>query len=138
MLYISIFSAIVAVVAALISYHSLSEQRRITAWTKNFDRLYSSELMMQNYPKLLNLHGINEKLLRKCGAAPEEVVYLLLNFRAGQEWGHLKEKAPLSGYRRQMLENKKVRKIWKNILYKKLIFTGKFAKVVDHYVSLKD
>ena len=51
------------------------------AWVKNFDRLLDAERLLQEDPKLLEFHGIDKKLLKKCKASQKEVVYLLLNFR---------------------------------------------------------
>ncbi|MCI5125193.1 MAG: hypothetical protein D3925_12150 [Candidatus Electrothrix sp. AR5] len=137
---VPLLSAVVSVVAAFIAYRSLTEQRRVTYWSVNYSRLLDAEKMMWNYPELLKLHGVTDELLKECDATPQEVIYLLISLRAGQESWRLDPKieGKLSPYRQQMLNNPKVALVWEKILYKKLIFRTKFAHDVNKYYLDKE
>jgi hypothetical protein len=132
---IPLLSATVAVVAAFIAYRSLAEQRRVTYWTVNFSRLLDAEKMMWDNPELLSLHGVTVELLLECDATHQEVIYLLVSLRAGQESWEIDPKIEkgLSPYRKNILDNPKVALIWKKILYRKLIFRTKFAHDINTY-----
>ena len=135
--YINIFSAVVAIVAAVVAYRALTEERRITKWTTSYSRLREAEQMLAVNPSLLELHGVTVELLKENDVTAEEVVYLLLSFRAGQEAERIDKSGEigLSPYRQQMLRVPKVARIWNNILHDRLLFRTEFVDVIDAFVE---
>ena len=129
-------SAFAAAVAVLVSLITWKESKRLAAWTMNFTHLVDAERMLSVKPELLEFHGITKDMMNQCNATPEEIVYLLSSFRAGQEWTKLtgRDAHKLSAYRKNMLDNEKVVNIWQNILYEKIIHSGPFVRAVNQYL----
>ena len=134
---IGIISAIIAVIAAGISYRYVREQKRVTKINLNITQISEAESLIFKNPKLLELHNVSNDLLKQCDANHEEVCYLLLNFNAAQgEYLVENEKnISLSNYRKNLLNNEKVRKIWKRILRRKMYQKSRFTKAVDEYIN---
>ncbi|UCC79454.1 MAG: hypothetical protein JSW64_14495 [Candidatus Zixiibacteriota bacterium] len=137
--WVAIISALIAFFSALASIKFYLANKKITWITNNYNHLIDAEKNLKDYPALLRFHGIENDLLSKYNTTAEEVVYLLLSFRAGQLHSRIKgvKNYGLSKYRVQMLDVPKVREIWKNILYGRLILSSKFARAVNNYINEK-
>lgn len=130
-------SLLIAVAALVVSLHAVAEQRRVTKWTTNYGRLMDAEMSFKDHPRLLALHGVTDEMLVRCGASPEEVAYLLISFRAGQESWRLDPKGEniLSPYRRHMLLQPKVVAIWQQIIHNRLLFRTGFVEMINRFIS---
>ncbi|KAA3618044.1 MAG: hypothetical protein DWQ05_08335 [Calditrichaeota bacterium] len=136
---IGVISLIIAISAATFSYFSFNENKRIKRFTQNFSRLINVEEMLSKNPSFLEFHGVSKKLLDENNVTAEEVAYILLSVRAGQEDSRIKNKRKyrLSPYRKKLFSNEKTQLIWKNILKERLIFRSSFVKAVDEYIANK-
>ena len=134
---IGVISAIIAVIAAGISYRNLREQKRVAKTILNITQISEAESLIFKNPKLLELHNISNDLLKECDANHEEMCYLLLSFNAAQGEYVIEDKKniSLSNYRKNLLKNEKVRKIWKRILSEKMYQESIFTKAVDEYIN---
>ena len=76
-------------------------------------------------------------MLKKYNISPNEVVYLLLNFDAGQGFYKLdkSKKIKLSKYRKNILDNEETRRIWKYILKDRMFTYSPFTEAVDKYIQ---
>jgi len=114
------------------------ENKRILRYEKNYLFVAQTEMLMIQNPELLELHNIDEKLLEKHNISPKEVVYLAQSFSAGQLFyliPGVNKNIELTQYRKNMLQNEKVRIIWKKILMDKMLDEGVFIKAVNDYIN---
>ena len=86
--WISLSSAVVAIIAALTAYLSLIEQRRISAISANFAMLNETESKLADSSSLLQLHGVTQEMMKECDASAEEVIYLLNSSCCGKSICH--------------------------------------------------
>jgi hypothetical protein len=97
------------------------------------------EGMLEKRHQLLTLHGITPELLEAHGTDPAEVIYVLMSFRATQESHRLepKESVVLSEYRKHMLNNQKVARIWRCVLRGRLLFPDQsgFVSAIDRNIE---
>lgn len=134
----AIVSAIVAVVAAYLTYHNLIENKRILRYEKNYLFVAQTETLMVQNPELLELHNIDKKFLDRYNISSKEVIYLAQSFSAGQLFyliPNMNKNIELTQYRKNMLQNEKVRIIWKKILMDKMLDEGPFVNAVDDYIE---
>ena len=80
----AIVSAIVAVVAAYLTYHNLIENKRILRYEKNYLFVAQTETLMVQNPELLELHNIDKKFLDRYNSSSIVVICLAQSFSAGQ------------------------------------------------------
>ena len=137
--YVAIAVAVIAALAAVVAYKALREQRWTSMVTSNYASFSESYRMLWEKPDLLALHNIDQHLLTECDATREEIIYLLADFSAGNQWSRL-EKAKsevLTKYRKNMLDNPKVALIWTSVLYRRLMIKTPFTDAVNEYIEAK-
>lgn len=133
----SVASAVIAVIAALISWINLQEYRRVEMHQINFDLLTKAEECLLVNPKLLELHSISEDDLQDCGVNTIEFVYILANMRAAQALYVIRNKSrvDVSPYRKNLLKHPKVQKTWTNLLQHRFITNAPFIQAVNKHIA---
>jgi hypothetical protein len=112
-------------------------QRHAEKWLANHDFLNRATAMIPAHPDLLKLHQIDPDQLATEGISCEEFIYLYLNFDAASALYRISgdPSVQLTEYRKNILQNAKVRMIWKRYLRPKLFNPTPFALAVDAYID---
>jgi hypothetical protein len=139
-LFFSAFAVVVSIVSLVISYISIREQRNASKSTAAYAYLATAETLLEHHPELFQLHNIDEKLLDECNVSHVELLYLMQSFvssdlyhRVGQD-----KDVTLSDYRKNLLSNQKVQKVWKIIIRDRLISPSRFSNEVDKYIERQE
>ncbi len=137
---ISIASASIAIIAAIISIWSLYEQRRVSKLNANIAFLNVGHNQLLNNPSLLELHNIGSSDLEECMLTADEFVYILNSFYAGQGYYFIEKtkNIHLSEYRRNLLRNAKVKMAWIKLIRNKMFAESSYSKAIDHFYDLKN
>lgn len=135
---ISIFSTLIAVFAVWISKRTLNEQKRIAKITSNYALLSKASSLILEHPNLLELHNISQDDLRQIGITEKEVVYIMQSMIAGQSYYEIEDPEKIdyrnfSEYRKNILNNPKVRAVWTKFMREKLVVTSPFILAVDDF-----
>ncbi len=131
---VAILSALIAAASAYIAF----DQRRMTMHIASFDRISDAETLLQQDPsRLLELHNVDPNVLGQIGVTPSEVLYLVQNFAASEFFHRLDPNSTieLTGYRKNLLSNPRVRSIWKAIIRDRFLSPGPFSDAVDRYIA---
>lgn len=136
---IAIVSAFISTCSAIVALLSLYEQRRISKLSANLEFLTQTQKMLLDNPKLLSLHNITTEMLKECELNYEEFIYVLNTLYAGQVYYFVEKKKniDLSKYRKNILNNKKVKIAWKKIIRETMIIDSPFVAAIDEYYGIK-
>ncbi|MCF6323734.1 MAG: hypothetical protein L3J89_05340 [Gammaproteobacteria bacterium] len=135
----SIVASVIAVISAFIAIISYRKQKEISKINTNLLLLEKTQDMLYNHPELLGLHGIEKKHLDSCRVSSVEFIYILNSLYSGLAYYTISGESniELSSYRKEFLNNTKVRKSWELIIREKMIFQGNYTKAIDcYYASL--
>ena len=135
---LSFISAIVAIIAALLSLWALFEQRRIAKLNANIAFLLEGQRNLNENTDLLEIHNIRNNDLEEIGINHRELVYILNSLYAGQVYHFIsaKRKIRLSKYRTNLLDNEKVKLAWIHIIRNKMVTDSAFVKAIDKHYEL--
>ena len=135
---LSVLSTIIAVMAACVSVITYYEMRKIAKIQTNLDLVNRGNDLIRTEPKLLELHGISQKDLSGCGIDHLEFLYILNSFYAGHAYHVIEgvKKVKLSAYRKNMLDQEKIKLSWKNLIRNRMISPGPYANAVDEHYGL--
>jgi hypothetical protein len=136
-LVIGIVSVIAAVTSALSARRAVRNQNEIQSWIINYTLISkTNEILIRNH-NLLNLLGIDAEELASDGITPEELIYVDANMSAGHILYRVgwQKRPELTGYRKRLLNNNKVRLIWKKYLSGRLFNDTAWTRLIDRYVS---
>lgn len=130
-------SAIVSLTSALIAFFAVRSQRNMAKHTANLTRLNRAADLVPDSPELLALHGIKTDQLHKEQVSEKEIIYLLYLFEAGEIYYTLEgsRKIDLRTYRKIMLDQPKVRFIWRKYLDEKIFHETPFTRAVNSYID---
>lgn len=137
--YISIFSAILALLATFVSVWTLFETRRVSKLIVNLEMLeFGNEILLEN-PEVLRLHGITIENLKECGLTIQDFMYLLNSLYAGQSYFVISnnKKVTISKYRQTMMVQPGVEKAWKELIRGRLIAESPYARAIDEFYATK-
>jgi len=137
---ISIASPLIAVFAAVIAYRTMRETRRIAQYQTNIETLIEVEKELKNDVNLLKLHNIETDFLEEEGISATELSYIIASFRAGSAYYVLgnKNDSRLSDYRKNLLDNKKVKLVYEKVIRGKIIPHGLLIKLIDEYYASQE
>lgn len=133
---VSVISLVVAFASAVIAYLSVREQRRLTTNVTSFTQIAALEMLLEKNPQLLLLHNVDPKALEADGIEMVELVYLAQSFAAADFYHRLAGERPvvLTEYRRNMLKNAKVQRVWEHYIRGRFISAGPYTEAVDMYI----
>ena len=116
-LIVSFLSLLTAVAAIYIARLTFRQQQGTQSWITNHSLLLKSYDMIIENPKLLSLFGINVENCKKDGLTAEELIFINISMDASSVFHKIAdgERVELTPYRKQFLQNKKVRIAWKNV-----------------------
>lgn len=136
---LSIISIVIAVISAIIALNTVKEGRRISKLQLNIQLLHETEQQLKSNPELLKLHGIDIKDLEEIDVTSEEFVYILNSFRAGQAYAHIhnNKKITITNYRRNFLDNPKVKQVWDRFIRDKFLIETSFTTAINDYYQKK-
>ena len=136
-LLISIFSACAAVLSVIFSRLALERQRYMQGWIANHDLLNRTNSMVMQDHSLLRILGIEPDELIKDGVTPDELIFIHASMDAGHAFYRISGErySIITGYRKNFLENPKVRMVWKKYLRDKLFGQTPWTKAVDSYIA---
>lgn len=132
---VAVVSALIAVISALVSVRTLKVQRYISKYAAAYTYLSTAEAMFRERPELLELHGLDLKVLEEIGVTPDEVLYLINSFTGTDLYFRIEGTRPakLTTYRKALLNTPKVQKVWEKIIRGRFISEGAFTEAVDRY-----
>ena len=130
-------SAAVSITSALIALYAVKGQLNMAKHTANLARINKAAELIPGSPELLELHGISLDDLRKDKITEKDVLYLLYLFEAGEIYYTIDggQTVELRSYRKIMLDQPKVRLIWRKYLDKKVFHPTAFTKAVNKYIN---
>ena len=130
-------SAAVSFASALIAFTAVMGQRNVSKHSSNLERLTKATDLIPSEPGLLALHGISQEELRADGISDTELIYLLYLFEAGDLYYTIdgNKKVELRPYRKAMLDQPKVRLIWKKYLDNRFFHQSAFTDAVNRYID---
>ncbi len=136
-LLISISSACAAVLSVIFSKLALERQRYMQGWIANHDLLNRTNVMVMQDHSLLRILGIEPDELIKDGITPDELIFIHASLDAGHAFYRISgaRYSVITGYRRNFLENPKVRLAWKKYLRDKLFGQSAWTKAVDAFIA---
>jgi hypothetical protein len=136
-LLISVSSACAAVLSVIFSKLTLNRQRYMQGWIANHDLLNRTTAMLVQDHSLLLILGIDPEELIKDGITPEELIFIHASLDAGHAFYRISGErySIITGYRKNFLENLKVRLVWKKYLRDKLFGDTAWTKAVDAYIA---
>ncbi len=132
---LSIVSAAISVLAAMISILSLKHQQRSSQLGVNISFLTESMKLLAQHPELLALHNIELDKLKRDNFTLEEFIYILNTIYAGQAYYAVngQSRVKLSEYRRNLLQNAKFKTAWTIYIRDKMTMATPFTKAIDKY-----
>ena len=130
-------SAIVSLTSALIAFFAVRAQRNMAKHTANLTRINRAADLVPDSPDLLELHGINIDRMHEEQVSEKEVIYLLYLFEAGEIYYTLEgaRRVDLRPYRKIMLDQPKVRLIWRKYLDKRIFHESPFTNAINKYID---
>ena len=133
----SIVASVIAVISAIIAIISYKKQKEISKINTNLLLLEKTQDMLHKHPELLELHGIEKKHLDSCGVSSTEFIYILNSLYSGLAYYTISGESniKLSSYRKEFLNNAKIRKSWEIIIREKMIYKGNYTKAIDSYYA---
>lgn len=133
-------SAGIALISARISWRNLKEQKRVTKYAAAYTYLSAAEAMFRESPELMRLHGLDLEVLEELRVSKEEVVYLINSFTGADLYHRIEGNWPaeLTTYRKNLLDNPTVQKVWEKIIRKRFVSEGTFSDAVDEYLLIKN
>jgi hypothetical protein len=136
-LLISILSACAAVLSVIFSKLALERQRYMQGWIANHDLLNRTNAMLMQDHSLLGILGIEPDELLKDGITPDELIFIHASMDAGHAFYRISGErySIITGYRKNFLENPKVRLAWKKYLRDRLFGQTPWTKAVDAYIA---
>ncbi len=136
-LLISISSACAAVLSVIFSKITLERQRYTQGWIANHDLLNRTTAMLLEDHSLLRILGIDLEELKKDGITPEELIFIHASMDAGHAFYRISgaRYSIITGYRKNFLENPKVRLAWKKYLRDKLFGDTAWTTAIDAYIA---
>jgi len=123
--------------SAIVSNRAKREQRNAARNAAAYTYLANAEALLKDHGELFQLHNIDEQLLRDCNVTPVELLYLTQSFVSADLYHRIEDYKGiwLSDYRKNLLSNEKVRKVWTLIIRDKLISRSAFTDEVDRYIQ---
>jgi hypothetical protein len=114
---VAVVSAVIALISAVISVRTLKVQRYITKYAAAYTYLSTAEAMFRERPELLELHGLDLKVLEKIGVSPDEVLYLINSFTGADLYHRIEGTSPsiLTTYRKALLNTPKVQQVGRKL-----------------------
>lgn len=136
-LLVSLFSMVIALASAMIAYLAVKEQRRLTSNITSYTQMAATEQLIEKYPEILGLYGITETMLADAGVTKGELIYLSQSFSASEFYHRLAhdEEIVLTPYRRNLLDQPKVRATWALFLRGRFITDPDYVAAIDRYVA---
>ena len=133
-------AVVISVVSAYLSRRALDAQISISKNTAFFTQKAAAEEYLALHPELLELHGIEPRMLDALGITEHEFVYLMQSFNAAELYYQIAESRTitLSQYRKTLLSNPKVKLAWQNLIRGKLLTESAFTKTVDSFYASED
>src|SRR5215216_2820006 len=133
----STVALIISGIAVFYTYRSVKEQREASRSTAAYTYLAAAETLLEKYPELFELHNIDPKLSDECDVTPPELLYLMQSFVSSDLYHRLgKDRTvTLTDYRKNLLTNEKVQKVWKLIIRDNLLSPSPFSKKVDSFIK---
>lgn len=130
-------SAVVSITSAFIALTAVRAQRTMAKHTANLTRINKAAELIPGSPELLELHGITITDLEKDQITEKEVLYLLYLFEAGEIYYTIEgsDTVELRPYRKIMLDQPKVRLIWRKYLDQKVFHPTPFTAAVNNYID---
>src|SRR5215467_5061435 len=132
----AIIAAVAAVLATMKSNELVKVTENIQKHSLNTSRLALAEAMIGDHlEEILTLHGRSAEDVARLGISPAQLIYLIHSFTAGDIYYRVGNDSTLTPYRLKLLESKKVRDTWKQMLKGVFINSdGNFAKLVDSHL----
>ena len=124
---ISITSLLIAVISAILAFKSMKETKRTAQYQTNIQTLIEVEKELKNDVNLLKLHNIDTDFLDEEGISAHELSYIIASFRAADAYYIIgnKNDSRLSNYRKNLLDNRKVKLVYEKIIRRKIFTTAK-------------
>jgi|SRR5579862_637257 len=139
----SAISAAAAIGAAIVATRKtqevLAKTQIIQKHTLNSVRLAQAEAMLDDHlEEILELHGRSRQDIQKLGISRAQLVYLIHSFSGGDVYYRVGDDKHLTPYRMKLLESKKVRDAWADMLRGVFVNSdGQFAQLVDAHIVEK-
>lgn len=135
---ISICSTILAIIALIVSFYTLEEQRRLSMISNNYAMLGQSYTLLAENPALFELHNITAEKLAQIGVTEMDVLYVMQSIHAAQSYYETENKSKIdhrtfTPYRTNFLRNPKVKTIWQHIMKDKLISDSPLSNAIDAF-----
>ena len=130
-------SAAVSLASAFIAFSAVRYQRNVAKHTANLARLNKAVDLIPDQPTLLEFHGISLDDLEADGISENELIYLLYLFEAGDIYYTIDgaQQIELRPYRKIMLQNPKVRLIWRKYFDGKVFHNTPFTRSINQYIG---
>lgn len=139
--YISIVAAFISIISAIIAYLSRKDLINSSKNAALVSQTQHNESNLAANKELFNLYGIDLKELKEKGISPDELLYILSDFRQGEVFHRIegyKKDDMLSDYRKNFLKNKKVQIAFNDFIYGSLMSKTDYTTTLKHYIdSLK-
>lgn len=137
---ISIGSLLIAVISAAIAYKSIKATKKMLQYQMNIQTLVEVEKELKNDVNLLELHNIDTDFLDKEKISASELSYVIASFRAADAYYVIGNKSDgnLSQYRKNLLDNRKVKLIYEKVIKGKIISHGLLLELIDEYYASKE
>ncbi len=106
-------------------------------WIANHDLLNRANAMLVQDHSLLGILGIEPEELVKDGITPEELIFIHASMDAGHAFYRISGErySIITGYRKNFIENPKVRLVWKKYLRDRLFGENAWTNAVDDYIA---
>jgi len=130
-------AVLISVLSAFLARQALDAQLTISKNTAFFTQKAAAEGYLAQHPELLELHGIEPRLLDDLEITEHEFVYLMQSFNAGELYYQISgsKTITLSQYRKTLLSNPKVKVAWEKLIRGKLLTESAFTKAVDAFYA---
>jgi hypothetical protein len=131
----SVFSVIVAILAALLAWEAIRRQTRTQKWLANHQLLMKTNDMLIEDPGLMEILGIDLNAVARDGLSAKELVFINTHLDASSVLYRISGETPkLTEYRKNFLRHPKVRLAWRNYLKGRTQNPGPWMDAVDAYL----
>lgn len=135
----SVVAAVISLCATYFARKALEANILVSRNTALVAQTETNEQRLHDFPKLLELYGIEETSLQKDGLELIELLYIWSDFRQGEIFHRMDNyknvNTMISAYREAFLRNDKVRVAFNNYIYCRLMSDSPYIEEVKRYLD---
>lgn len=135
----AVVSAVISLCSAYYARKTLEANILVSRNSALVSKTEANEWRLKDFPKLLNLYGIDETSLKNDGLEPIELLYIWSDLRQGEVFHRMDDyrnpNKMISDYRSTFLKNKKVQVAFNKYIYRRLMSDSPYLHAIKRHLE---